>query len=196
MLLHALSNRGGLTMDCAKFLAEKPSGKWIKLTGCVVSRILSVPKTRSGGAPTEVFVPIRADGAKAEREIRLLLVSNHPSDIDFVKRAHEQSSSSNGRGMFRSTYTGDLEETRDVEGRILRGLDLPDRDRVKLTKTFPTLAQDFVIIESKPRPGLGLPFAFIVLGCVIGGYRGLGRLKLPFFLRARQPRAVMAAAAK
>jgi hypothetical protein len=195
-LLNALANRGGLSMDCATFLAQKPNGRWIKLSGCIVSRILSVPKTTVSGSATEVYVPIRADGAKSEREIRLLLVSDHPSDLEFVKKAHEQISTSSGRGMFRSSYTGQLEETREIEGRILRGLDLPDRDRAKVSKTFPTLAQDFVIIEAKPRPGFSLPFTFMLLGGVVGGIRLFGPLKQRVLARFFYSHGDMAAAAK
>lgn len=194
--LHALANRGTLSTDCAKFLAEKPNGKWVKLTGCVVSRILSVPKSRSGGSATEVFVPIRPDGAKAERDIRILFASNHPGDLEFVKRAHEQTSISSGRGAFRSSYKDQLEETRDIEGRVVRGLDLDDRDRVKLTKTFPTLTQDFVIIESVPRPGFGFPITFMLLGLAVGGYRSFGLLKPWFFSRFTFLQGGVAAAAK
>ena len=192
--LHAVANRGGLSMDCSRFLAEKPNGRWVKLSGCVVTRILSVTKTSSGGSPTEVFVPIRAEGAKADREIRLLLVSNHPDDLEFVKRANEQSSTRSGRGMFRSSYGNELEQTREIEGRILRGLDLPDRDRIKLTKTFPTLAQDFVMIETKPRPGFTLPLVCLVLACLAGGYRLFVLFRHRLFSRLSFPRGVMAAA--
>lgn len=195
-LLHALANRGGLSMTCAKFLTERPNGKWAKLSGCVVSRILSVPKTVAGGSATEVFVPIRADGGKADREIHLLLASTHPSDLEFVKKAHEQSSTSSGRGMFRSSYGGELEETREVEGRIVRGLDLHDRDRAKLSKTFPTLAPDFVIIETTPRPGFALPLTFMLLGCAVGGYRTYGLLKHRIFPRAIFSRSELAPVAK
>lgn len=194
--LHALVNRGTLSTDCARFLADKPNRKWVKLTGCVVSRILSVPKSRSGGSATEVFVPIRADGVKAEREIRLLLASSHPSDLEFVKMAHEQTSTRSGRGMFRSSYGNQLEETREIEGRVVRGLDLDDRDRAKLTKTFPTLTQDFVIIESGPRPGFGIPITFLLLGLAVGGYRGYGLLKPRLFSRFAFLQGGVAAAAK
>jgi hypothetical protein len=182
-LVHAAVNRGTLSMDCSRFLTEKPNGKWINLSGCIVSRILSVPKTTSGDSPTQVYVPIRAEGAKPDREIRLLFVSDHPSDLEFVKRAHEQSSTSAGRGMFRSSYGGGLEETRAIEGRVLRGLDLPDRDRAKLGKTFPTLSQDFVIIESRPRPGFAFPFTFLLMGCAVGGFGIYGQLKHRLRLR-------------
>jgi hypothetical protein len=195
-LIHTLSNRGGLSMTCAKFLAERPNGKWAALSGCVVSRILSVPRTTVGGSPTEVYVPIRAEGAKPEREIRLLLASDHPGDLEFVTKANEQTSKTSGRGMFRSSYGVELEETRDVEGRIVRGLDLADRDRAKLTKTFPTLAQDFIIIESKPRPGFAFPITFLLAACAVGGIRAYGLLKYRFFPRIVYPQGSMAAAAK
>jgi hypothetical protein len=195
-LVNALANRGELSMDCSSFLAQKPNGKWIKLSGCVVSRILSVPKMTVSGSATEVYVPIRAEGAKSEREIRLLLASDHPGDLEFVKKAHEQIATSSGRGTFRSSYGGQLEETREIEGRILRGLDLPDRDRAKLTKTFPTLAQDFVIIESKPRPGFAFPYTLILLGGLVGGIRAFGPLKQRILARYFYPHGDIAAAAK
>jgi hypothetical protein len=195
-LIHTLSNRGGLSMNCARFLAERPNGKWVKLSGCVVSRILSVPKTTVGGSPTEVYVPIRAEGVKPEREIRLLLASDHPGDLEFVTKANEQTSKTTGRGLFRSSYGSELEETRDIEGHIVRGLELPDRDRAKLTKTFPTLAQDFIIIEPISRPGFAFPITFLLAGCAVGGIRGHGLLKHRVFSRITYPQAGMAAAAE
>jgi hypothetical protein len=195
-LMHAFSNRGGLSMNCARFLAERPNGKWATLSGCVVSRILSVPRTTVSGSPTEVYVPIRAEGVRPEREIRLLLASNHPGDLEFVTKANEQTSRSSGRGTFRSSYGSELEETREVEGRIVRGLELPDRDRAKLSKTFPTLAQDFVIIESRPRPGFAFPFTFILAGCAAGGFRMYGLLKHRLFSRIAYPGGGIAAVAK
>ena len=194
--LHASANQGGLSMDCARFLAEKPNGKWARLSGCVVSRILSVPKVMERGAPKEVFVPIRPESAKPEREIRLLLASDHPGDLEFVKRAQEQSSTSSGRAMFRSSYSAGVGESRNIEGRILRGLDLPDRDRVKLTKIFPTLAQDFIIIESRPRPSFGLPVFLMLLGCAVGGIRAYGLLKHRISFRGGFSRPEMPAVAK
>jgi cbb3-type cytochrome oxidase subunit 3 len=176
-LVHALSNRGELSMDCAKYLAEKPNDKWVKLSGCVVSRILSVPKATAAGSPTEVYVPIHAEGAKGQREIRLLLSSDHPDDLEFVKMANAQASTSSGRSMFRSSFGQQLEESRDIQGRVFRGLDLADRDRAKLTKSFPTLALDFVIIESTPRPGFAFPFTFLLLGAAASGIRFCGVLK-------------------
>jgi hypothetical protein len=195
-LMHTLANRGGLSMNCARFLAERPNGKWARLSGCVVSRILSVPKTTVGGAPTEVYVPIRAEGARPERELRLLLASDNPGDLEFVTKANEQSSKNSGRGMFRSSYASQLEETRDVEGRIVRGLDLPDRDRAKLTKTFPTLAQDFIIIEARPRPGFAFPITLLIAGCVAGGIRAYGHLKHQMFSRISYPHGGMAPTAQ
>ena len=195
-LIHAFANRGELSMDCGKYLAEKPNDKWIKLSGCVVSRILSVPKTTVGGSPTEVYVPVHADGAKEQREIHLLLASENPGDLEFVKMANQQTSTSSGRGMFRSSFGGQLEESRDIEGRALRGLELPDRDRAKLGKIFPTLAQDFVIIESTPRPGFSFPFTFILLGTVVGGIRFFGVLKQLLTSRFAYPQGDMAPAAK
>lgn len=194
--VHALLNRGELSMDCARYLAEKPNGKWIKLSGCVVSRILSVPKTTSGGSATEVYVPIRAEGVKPEREIRLLLVSSYPGDLEFVKKAHEQTSTRSGRGMFRSSYGNELEENRTIEGRVLRGLDLPDWDRARLGKTFPTLAQDFMIVESKPRPGFAFPFTCLLMGCAVGSFRAYGLLKHRVGVRFGFPRAGLEAVAK
>jgi hypothetical protein len=195
-LIHALTNRGVLSMDCAKYLAEKPNAKWVKLSGCVVSRILSVPKTTVGGSPTEVYVPIHAEGAKEQREVRLLLASDHPDDLEFVKMANAQSSMSSGRAMFRSSYGQQLEESRDIDGRIFRGLDLADRDRAKLTKTFPTLAPDFVIIESTPRPGFAFPFTFILVGATVGGFRFYGAFKHRLFSRFFDPHGELAPAAK
>jgi hypothetical protein len=195
-LINALANRGSLSMDCAKYLAEKPNGKWVSLSGCVVSKILSVPKSTAGGSPTEVYVPIRAEGAKSEREIRLLLASDHASDLEFVKRANEQASSSSGRGMFRSSYGSQLEETRIVEGRVLRGFDLPDRERVKLTKTFPTLASDFVMIDARPRPGFAWPLTFFLLGCATGGASMFGHLRYRIFPRSHYLGSRMAPAAE
>jgi hypothetical protein len=195
-LIHAISNCGTLSMDCAKYVAEKPNAKWVKLSGCVISRILSVSKTTAGGSPTEVYVPIHAEGAKAQREIRLLLASDHPDDLEFVKMANAQASTSSGRSMFRSSYTQQLEVSRDIEGRIFRGLDLADRDRAKLTKTFPTLAPDFVIIESTPRPGFAFPFTFLLLGAAVGGIRFLGAFKQGLLSRFSYPEGEMAPAAK
>jgi hypothetical protein len=172
-------------MDCATYLTQKPNDKWIKLSGCVVSRILSVPKTTVGGSPTEVYVPIHADGAKEQRQIHLLLASDNPGDLEFVKMANQQTSTSSGRGRFRSSYGGQLEESRGIEGRALRGLDLSDRDRAKLTKIFPTLTQDFIIIEPAPRPGFSFPFTFIMLAGIVGGIRFLGAFKL--WLTSRFP---------
>jgi hypothetical protein len=195
-LIHALSNRGELSMDCAKYLEEKPNAKWVKLSGCVVSRILSVPKAIVAGSPTEVYVPIHAEGAKEQRQIRLLLASNHPDDLEFVKLANAQTSMNSGRSMFRSSYGQQLEESRDIEGRICRGLDLADRDRAKLTKSFPTLAPDFVIIESVPRPGFAFPFTFMLLGAAVGGIRFLSTFKRILLSRFSFPEGEMAPTAK
>jgi hypothetical protein len=122
--------------------------------------------------PTEVFIPVRPASSKSDREIHLLLASSAPSDLEFVKLANEQTSKSSGRGLFHSSYKGQLEETRSIEGRLLRGLDLPDRERAKLSKTFPALAQDFVIVEMKDRPGMGLPSALLAVGAICGGITG------------------------
>ena len=91
--------------------------------------------------------------------------------------ANEQSSTNSGRGIFHSSYKGQLEEIRSIEGRLLRGLDLPDRERAKLSKTFPALAQDFVIVEMKARPGMGLPLAFLAVGAICGGVTGFVQLR-------------------
>ena len=53
----------------------------------------------------------------------------------------------------------------------------PDWERAKLSKTFPALAQDFVIIEMKERPGMGLPSALLGVGAICGVITGFVQLK-------------------
>jgi hypothetical protein len=170
-MLYSLANQGGLEMSCERYVAQKPIGKWAKLEGCVLSRIESVAKSSAGNSAMEVYIPVRPVTEKGRADTHILLASTAPDDLAFVNQANGPESQRVSRGAFLATFGSKIEETRPIEGRIVRGAELTDRERAKLLKMLPTLAPDFVIVEECERPGLALPAMLLLVAAVLGGIR-------------------------
>lgn len=166
-VFNVLTSRGTLEMSCGKYLTERPHSKWVRLDGCVLSRIETVTRSSKGKLATEVYIPVRPAVDTGRTNPQILLASSAERDTDFVNQLNGSSSQRMNQAGLRANYGDKFEETRVIEGRVLRGGEFTDRDRAKLLKTLPILASDFVVIEECARPGFLAPLGFIFAGVLL-----------------------------
>lgn len=154
LLYTAVVNRSAVEMTCAEYLEKKPTGKWVKLKDCELSRVEEIMPTRFGKVTNdEVFIPVRPVGAPHDSKVSILLASKRPEDLEFARGADAANVDEKSAAAFVLENLAKAKERRDIEGIVRHGLDAAsDKEIRKFKKTSSDLADDFVIIDDGKRP--------------------------------------------
>jgi hypothetical protein len=84
----AWQERQRLEMSLDEYLAAKPPGRWVKLTGCRVAypgTVYVMQNRKTHSTPIDVTVPVYASGASIDQPVQVVLVVNSSRAKEVVK---------------------------------------------------------------------------------------------------------------
>jgi hypothetical protein len=150
------------TYTVESYLAKQPPEKWLHFTGGQMNMLDMAYSSLLGIGPiSEIYLPLKPIGAKAGEPDRILVKTKDDNllqlaaEIRSAKTEQERASLLARRGK-------DLLVRRDVEGFILEGVDLENRELDKIKRANPDLPENFIILAEGKRPDIGSVFLFFV----------------------------------
>lgn len=163
-LYHALRSRSQAVISCEAFAQQRPSSKWVRITGCDAD-YLRAGYRESGGRITELLLPMTAPDVPANAPISLIASSRDPEVLALTEQAVRGDGAANQNAFLLSmlqvvTETG---AAREVVGLVRSPLEMV-RARGALDAIRAPLAPNVAVVDLGRRPGPLLPGIAFVAG--------------------------------
>jgi hypothetical protein len=169
-------------MSCAEYLAQRPSARWIELTGCDVRYLLAACLAHSDSSTVEGFyAPVQPAGERpddADKSVPIVLKVADPGVLASLTKLHSAlnvSDSNTADRMVIENAEKLFQKSTDIRGLVLAGAD--DHPAVRAALVSPQNpwhpVDGFVLLEAGRAPSLS-PGIFWVLGALVAfGMMGL-----------------------
>ena len=154
------------TMDCADYIRDKPSAKWLKLENCYLDLENAYSSGFLGIYVDELLVPVRAQGTN-DPTIHILLSTEGEKFEDFVKRFERMKEGEDRPADFSLENHLDLFFQERVDGLVRYGLELDNHDEDDIEDTVEHLATDWILLDDGKVPNRAEAFGMFGLGLAL-----------------------------
>ena len=146
-----LTNRAPLKIPLANYQKEKPTAKWLHLTGCELDLFGArhFNYIESDHAP-EMLIPLKSPGASNQFVHALLAIRDDKLQLQI--EALSLAESNYDPDAPPPTNAAPQIVIRDIQGLVRFGIELETEEREELLSLHPGLAQDFVILDEGHKP--------------------------------------------
>ena len=156
-LYHALRSRSQAVISCDAFAQQRPSSRWLRITGCDAD-YLRAGYRESGGRITELLLPMTAPDVPANGPVSLIVSSTDPEVLALTEQA-VRGPGATSQNAFLLAMLQVVTETgaaREVDGLARSPLEMV-RSRGALDAIRAPKADNVVVIDLGRRPGPLLP---------------------------------------
>jgi hypothetical protein len=166
-LYHGLRSRTQAAVPCETFAHDRPSSRWVRITGCDVD-YLRAGVRESGGRVTEFFLPLTPPLAPANQPVSLVVSTKEASVLALAEEALSGRAATNQDDFLVAMLqvVTAMGAAREVEGMTRSPLEML-RSRGALDAIAAPRADDIVVLDLYRRPNLLLPAIELVLATII-----------------------------
>lgn len=140
----------GLSVEQFLKATERPS--WVRLEGGRLDVLEGAFVRSKAGACTDLLVPLRAEAEPVEGPVRIVVRVRADDPLFEMIRQGDALQGEAQAGAFLQRYREAMVPRRTVEGRVLEGASLPERDARRIEGMRAKRAPGFVLLEEGRNP--------------------------------------------
>ncbi|HOX42031.1 MAG TPA: hypothetical protein PK668_00460 [Myxococcota bacterium] len=172
LYLHS-QNPNPLDMPCDRYVKDRPSAGWLRLTGCTlfIPEAIAEQDRKYPHGLIRLYLPVRVPTEPADAKTPLLLATRDPALIGLYQQLQARIAAVDEykRDAFIEEHLAEMLVSRDVEGMIGGSLSPTGQVRQDIARIGQELSEDFVILSEGDRPD-----ARFAMACLMAGMVGLG----------------------
>lgn len=167
----SLTNRTIHEYSIGEYLKTKPDDKWIRITGGVIDMgEMSYSSGRLAGKIKELYVPVVAPDAKSDTPVHILFHTEDPKLLQTAETIRGLKTETEAL-RFAVEHPELLSIPQTVEGLIEFGIDVREKELMKLKSLNPNLSKDFVILKHGEQPKFFFSFGLFLCGLLLLGWQ-------------------------